>query len=865
MTNPDEQHGASDEQAAASTPAAGPERGDSAVPGGVPDDPAPARAGTSSDPAASPHQPPAAPGVYAPGYPFVQGGYPPAPGAYAQGYPPAYPYPGYPYPGYPYSGGDVPDAGTAAAGYPPPPAGGYPPPPGGYPPPYPPYGGPQTAPYPAQPHGQPPYATPGHPGAGHPQPGYPPAGAPYARDAGYGAPGAGPAPAAHVPGRAPGTSARASAFQSVPVRDYVTDAVALVLLLVSLGLGWDFRYAANERVEVVLLTVVSILSLSLFYLARSGALPRGWTNRTVLGVRALANLPYALLVLVYLVLDVSRAFTDGPAQGTVPGGVGPAVAVGLAGAVLAATPRAAELRSPRTAELAAAWTRRALVGLLATAVVLQLVGLVSLIADASIWVRSATAAMGVASVVIAALVAAAVVVGPLLGVVLGSGPWRRVLIATAATATAAFVFYAPLHHEQAESGLHAATSVALWDAAYVVLPAAGVLVLSPIWQRLVRPPVSVVRGWFDAASLAWTSIAVVAGGLVLVHLVVLVTLAGQRDGVDGWRVQLVLLLAACAAAALVARALFDVDNPGTRAGALALTLAVVVLGFVAVILAGQQRPFSWTTVDVPVLLVAFGLPALVGIALLGPTPVRAWFATHSAGPRPAWDDNDPEPAGPPAASASAGADGPATPTPDVTVPASSAAVIPSQPSSPEWHGAAAPEAAAPSQPAAVVHADEGVDETTHPRQAAAQDRASTEQQGRAEDDDEGATWFDEYSSTGSAQVPVEAGQQDVPVEAVPDETIAIAVPEPAQDDAVVVSEASPAPHGGDVAPPPHPFTVEQALDPSTDLEVLAAIAAQAPELRVHLAANPSTYPDLLDWLGRLGDPEIDAALARRRD
>ena len=164
-----------------------------------------------------------------------------------------------------------------------------------------------------------------------------------------------------------------------------------------------------------------------------------------------------------------------------------------------------------------------------------------------------------------------------------------------------------------------------------------------------------------------------------------------------------------------------------------------------------------------------------------------------------------------------------------------------------------------------MHADEGVDETTHPRQAAAQDRASTEQQGRAEDDDEGATWFDEYSSTGSAQVPVEAGQQDVPVEAVPDETIAIAVPEPAQDDAVVVSEASPAPHGGDVAPLPHPFTVEQALDPSTDLEVLAAIAAQAPELRVHLAANPSTYPDLLDWLGRLGDPEIDAALARRRD
>jgi hypothetical protein len=32
---------------------------------------------------------------------------------------------------------------------------------------------------------------------------------------------------------------------------------------------------------------------------------------------------------------------------------------------------------------------------------------------------------------------------------------------------------------------------------------------------------------------------------------------------------------------------------------------------------------------------------------------------------------------------------------------------------------------------------------------------------------------------------------------------------------------------------------------------------------VHLAANPSTYPDLLHWLGQLGDPAIDSALARR--
>jgi hypothetical protein len=42
-----------------------------------------------------------------------------------------------------------------------------------------------------------------------------------------------------------------------------------------------------------------------------------------------------------------------------------------------------------------------------------------------------------------------------------------------------------------------------------------------------------------------------------------------------------------------------------------------------------------------------------------------------------------------------------------------------------------------------------------------------------------------------------------------------------------------------------------------------SIAASRPDLRPLVAANPSTYPDLLQWLGHLGDPAIDAALARR--
>lgn len=54
-----------------------------------------------------------------------------------------------------------------------------------------------------------------------------------------------------------------------------------------------------------------------------------------------------------------------------------------------------------------------------------------------------------------------------------------------------------------------------------------------------------------------------------------------------------------------------------------------------------------------------------------------------------------------------------------------------------------------------------------------------------------------------------------------------------------------------------------AVDPATSGQDLMSIAAGRPDLRPAVAANPSTYPALLDWLQALGDPNVDAALARR--
>ncbi|MCK6211283.1 hypothetical protein KZX45_12085 [Georgenia sp. EYE_87] len=55
----------------------------------------------------------------------------------------------------------------------------------------------------------------------------------------------------------------------------------------------------------------------------------------------------------------------------------------------------------------------------------------------------------------------------------------------------------------------------------------------------------------------------------------------------------------------------------------------------------------------------------------------------------------------------------------------------------------------------------------------------------------------------------------------------------------------------------------QAANPGTPLTTLQQLAQHHPELRATIAENPSTYPALLDWLGRLRMPEVDAALARR--
>ena len=74
--------------------------------------------------------------------------------------------------------------------------------------------------------------------------------------------------------------------------------------------------------------------------------------------------------------------------------------------------------------------------------------------------------------------------------------------------------------------------------------------------------------------------------------------------------------------------------------------------------------------------------------------------------------------------------------------------------------------------------------------------------------------------------------------------------------------------GASAAPPAKVDPAEvailaQAEDPGTDPLRLQELATDYPLARPAVAANPAAGPELLAWLGALGDAGVDEVLARR--
>ena len=119
---------------------------------------------------------------------------------------------------------------------------------------------------------------------------------------------------------------------------------------------------------------------------------------------------------------------------------------------------------------------------------------------------------------------------------------------------------------------------------------------------------------------------------------------------------------------------------------------------------------------------------------------------------------------------------------------------------------------------------------------------------------------DAYAADQYAAAQQTAADQYAAVQSVADQP---AADQPAADQPAAQQPAAQAAFEEPVATNPYGFTAEQALT-TTDQMQIAQIAQYAPELRACIARNPNTYPALIEWLGQLGDPAINAALAFRQ-
>lgn len=573
----------------------------------------------------------------------------------------------------------------------------------------------------------------------------------------------------------------AGPFADVPVADYVRDAVGALLLLMSLSLPWDDASRAADRVGVVLATLVALVILAVPYAARVGIMPAGWTVRSTRTARLVAVVPYAVVVALAVMVDLSTA---GPGPG-----LGTAAGLGLAGAALAAQPRACEL-GPVGQDAADAWTTRSLTAVGAAAVAIAVLGVVTVAV-------SGVEVLVFLAVLVAGLWLVALLGWPLLAAIRGSESGRMTLVGLGVALVAAAVLGSGSHQ------LPHVTTFAGPGPIMLLLPLAGALAGSAAAARSTAS-VAAVERWVEVAGRGLTLLGVTAGAVVVWAVLALASGLSTAGNVVALVLGLLIL-----AAALFGRRALGADAVQGRLPALAAAGLAVIVGSVLVVVDGGGASTVSGTAQ---FLAAFGLPGIVLVALTVPRDVREFFR-----------ENRPAP--------------------------STAAY--------QWQaratGRGAPETPSESAAAAEGAAAEAVEDPI-PEQEPERSTGRSRQRGRDAEETSRITPVEPERSGYAARPGLSGYASSGATEAIatPDETATQVHETDARDDGHT-----------QVIAPVQGFSEAEACDPTTPLETLARIAAEAPSLRPLIAENPSTYPALLDWLDRLGDPAVDAALARR--
>ncbi len=669
-------------------------------------------------------------------------------------------------------------------------------------------------------------------------------------------------------GPAPDDAARVEkrrAFANVPVSDYVTDVVAAVLLLVSLSLPWTAQDGvvqnAGDITWVLPVTLLSLLTLALPYLARFGLLPSSWTVHTTRRVRLLASLPYALAVLVHLVLDGAdlAGFR----------GIGTAAALGLAGAVLAATPRRCELGPVHTDRSAPSLWWKIAIGLVALMGTLALVWLALYSID--FFKQSPISGSEVKSYILVVVEVLAVVflcIAPaLLAVVRRSFAWRNVAI-TLGVVVAVIYFIgdelqvaletlrpgARLNDvlatvqpssefddlletlEPAQAVFGVSTGAGL-----VLIPALAAVLASPAVVRALKQQHEVTN-WLTTANAALRYVAITAGVLIILAVIALVDGLGLAAGITAG----VLLLIALVLALVADKTMLRNVGEG-RSRALLAAGVTFVLGICLLITTPVAARVGWLgsaeTLTWAYAVFTFGLPILIVIALVGPASVRGFFAANAPTKRVqnagAYEWQEPAAPAPTAAGQ----------TPAMQASPVQAGHAPQGQSGAQNYGAPAAQQsyAAPQvqQPAAAESQQTDSPDPVH----APQDYSAPEVQG-----------------TPPTSEPVEPEQPQAPqVSSHSDQNVGSEPTHPSDGaGSSQHTQATAVTDRLDIRDINSGFTPQVAADPQTPAAVLAQIVEDAPQLRPEVASNPTTYPALLEWLGELGDPAVDEALRARK-
>ena len=429
-------------------------------------------------------------------------------------------------------------------------------------------------------------------------------------------------PAAPAGPVAPAAPRPQISFAGLTAGDYLRDVVAALLLLISLGLRWDYANVAVDRIDVVLITIVSVFSLAVPYMARMGALGQGWTAGGVRWVRLLANAPYFVLVAVYLVIDI----LNGGYRDT-GGGIGVALGVGLAGAILAAQPREGELGPDGARRRGGLWYW-VVAGLGAIIIAGAIASLVITVVDRrdTIEVRELIAGLLLVAGVLV------LVVLPVIGTLVRNGSWRLVLL-TLGGAAALLLILADggrLHELPVESFHRIAFGYVLW-------PAVAAAAASPSVRRAMREQAPRDR-WVRAAVRLLT-VALLACAVQVGLLILGITQSYSR----GALVAVLVLTVLYAMGAIIVRSALAQNQPSAAGVAYGVAAGLFLLGLINLAVASGDFLISYLDL-VLALVVPMALVVMVAAAGLRASSGRPVTSgpTATLPPRP-WQTAQPQP------------------------------------------------------------------------------------------------------------------------------------------------------------------------------------------------------------------------------